>query len=424
MDYNESLRYLSSLESFGIKPGMQRISLLLEKLGHPEKAVHFVHVAGTNGKGSVTSMLTSIFAAAGLKTGKFISPHLVKWNERIQINGEDVSDEKLAQVITAVKEVADEVAVELEQPTQFEIFTAAAFLLFAQWPLDLVVVEVGMGGLLDSTNVIIPECVVITNVSMDHTDRCGHTIEEIAEQKAGIIKEGVPVVTAAESVALSAIIDKAAPVKADIHLLRRDFTAISLGGSIEQQKFLFRQGEYVATLTVSLGGDHQVSNAALAVAAARLLTKHYPSIDTAAIEQGLLSVKWPGRLERIAEQPDIILDGAHNLHGAAALRRALNKYYAGRSICFILGIMRDKDVEGIVRELVKQEDSLIAVPADKSVRAALPEVIAAVLPEQAQAEQDFAVALDKARQIAGSDGVICIAGSLYLVGRAKNFLAG
>ena len=200
MNYTESLAYLDSLGKFGIKLGMERIEGLLRELGNPEQKIKTVHVTGTNGKGSVTSMITSILLAANLKVGKFTSPHLVKYNERINLNGKDISDEDFAMAITAVKVAADSVVKKgvCEQPTQFEILTAAAFYIFICRRLITPLLRVGMGGLWDSTNVITPVVSVITNVALDHTDRCGKTLERIAMQKAGIIKEKVPLVTAAE----------------------------------------------------------------------------------------------------------------------------------------------------------------------------------------------------------------------------------
>ena len=200
MNYQETLAYLDSLGKFGIRLGMERIEGLLRELGNPERKIKTIHVTGTNGKGSVSSMIANILLAADLKTGKFTSPHLVKYNERLVINGQDIDDYSFAVLITIVKKAADSVVAKgiCEQPTQFEVLTAAAFMYFALENVDYAVIEVGMGGLWDSTNVIIPVVSVITNVSLDHTDRCGATVERIAMQKAGIIKENVPVVTAAD----------------------------------------------------------------------------------------------------------------------------------------------------------------------------------------------------------------------------------
>ncbi|MDR2006651.1 MAG: bifunctional folylpolyglutamate synthase/dihydrofolate synthase [Acidaminococcales bacterium] len=420
MNYQESLKYLAEKGNQGIKPGLERINILLKKLGCPQEGISYVHVTGTNGKGSVTSMLTSIFEAAGLKTGKFTSPHLEKWNERINIRGRDVTDEEFGEAVSAVAGAAKALGEGLEQPSQFELVTAAAFWLFRKAGVDAAVLEVGMGGLWDATNVITPECSIITNVAIDHIEYLGETIETVAREKAGIIKPGVPVVTAAESVALNTLIDKAAPLHCAMYTFRLDFTAIGLGGDFEKQRFIFRSGDFVANFTLALAGDHQVANAALTVMAARLLSSKHPEITVTAIQKGLETVKWPGRLELYSQSPCVILDGAHNPSGAIALRAALNKYCPGKSVSFVLGIMKDKDIKGIVEELVNEDDSLIAVPADASARAAGPEEIIKYSRGKNSVSYDLEKALAQAIAGAGADGAVCIAGSLYLAGQVKS----
>ena len=420
MNYSEALDYLNTQGRFGIRPGLERIKLLLAKLGNPQCGISFVHVTGTNGKGSITSMLASIFQEAGLKAGKFTSPHLQVWTERININGQDIAKEDFANAISVVKEATKTIEDRDSMPTQFEILTAAAFWLFKKAKLDIVVLEVGMGGLLDSTNVIRPECSIISNVCIDHTQYFGETLEKIAKEKAGIIKEGVPVVTAAASVALNIIIDTAVPLKAPVHVFQRDFTAIGMGGNMKEQHFMFRRGDFTAKFTVSLAGDHQMVNAALAVMATKILSEKYPELTVEATKEGLKRVKWPGRLEVIAENPDVLLDGAHNVNGAEALRVALNKYYPGKDICFIVGIMKDKDIESIVKILMCETDTLIAVYADDSERAAKPEDIARFFHGKTLSCDTPKEALVLAREVVGEEGVICIAGSLYLVGYIKD----
>lgn len=250
MNYTESLDYLDSLGKFGIQLGMERIEGLLRELGNPEQKIKTVHVTGTNGKGSVTSMISNILLAANLKVGKFTSPHLVKYNERICVNGSDISDEDFATAISAVKTAADSVVKKgvCQQPTQFEVLTAAAFLHFYLQKVDYAVIEVGMGGLWDSTNVITPVVSVITNVSLDHTDRCGATVERIAMQKAGIIKEKVPLVTAAEGDnALGPIVTMAMFKEAPVYLYGKAFWGTELESSMEGQKFTLHAGDFYAS---------------------------------------------------------------------------------------------------------------------------------------------------------------------------------
>lgn len=419
MTYDEALSYLESLGAFGIKPGLQRIELLLKKLGQPQKKTQFVHVTGTNGKGSVTSMLTNIFKSAKLKTGNFTSPHLVKWNERININGVSVSDEQLAEAIEKVKVAADEVGTLLEPPTQFEIITAVAFYLFAQAKLDIVVLEVGMGGLLDSTNVIEPLCSVITNVSLDHTDKLGDSLQELAEQKAGIIKTNIPVVTATEGEVLTVVQTEAVKKNAKVYLLGKDFSVTIQESSFAQQQFTFNYGQNSYSYMISLAGKHQVDNAALAVMTALLVSEKYSSITQQTIKEGLSQTRWAGRLEQIEDKPIVIVDGAHNLASAKVLRKAIDDYFSSQKICFVLGIMKDKDIKGIVDVLVQKQDILLATRADDSTRAAQPEDIVKHTSAQSFTFADVEKAIDKAKELALKDGVVIIAGSLYLVGQVK-----
>ncbi len=422
MNYEQSIEYITTKGSFGIKPGLERILLMLKKLGNPHEKTNFIHITGTNGKGSVTCMIENILQQAGLRTGKFISPHLEKWSERISSLGQDISEEQLALIISKIEPIASEVAKELEAPTQFEIITAAAFVYFAEQELDLVVLEVGMGGMLDSTNVVVPKCSIITNIGLEHTQFLGKTIEKIASEKAGIIKKDVPLITAAESVALNILIDKAAPLHAQTHIFRRDFTTISLSGNILGQSFLFRRGDFVATFKLKLAGHHQIINAALAVMAALILSQEYPQITTPIIQKGLENAFWPGRLELLQADPDIILDAAHNLDGAMVLRDALDKYYPGQDIYFIFGAMKDKNICGMIKELVRENDFLLAVPADNSDRAENPEKIAALSPNNSKVQTDILSAINEAVTCAKKNQVICIAGSLYLIGNVKKLL--
>ena len=419
MNYKESIKYVESIASFGIKLGLERISFMLDKLAHPEKEIHYVHVTGTNGKGSVVSMLSSISLASGLKTGTFISPHLVKWNERIKINGKEVSDEDFAWAITRVSEIVLEVTEKIDAPTQFEVITAAAFLIFQKEHVDIAILEVGMGGVFDSTNVITPICSVITNIGIDHTDKFGKTLEDIAVQKAGIIKATVPVVTGAESVALNILIDKAAPLNSALYVFRIDFTAISLSANPYEQTFLFRKGDFAETFTIRLGGEYQIANAALVVMTSLIMKEKISAITVDSIKQGFLNASWPGRFEIVEKDPIVILDGAHNINGAEALRSSLSKYFGHVPVCFVMGMMKDKDIKGIVEEIVSSEDYLFAVKADESERAAEPSDIIKYSCAKNYIVDDLGEAIEKAKKQAGKDGLVCICGSLYLIGEVK-----
>ena len=423
MNYTETLAYLDSLGKFGINLGMERIEDLLKELNNPEQKVRTIHVTGTNGKGSVTSMITNILLVSGLKVGKFTSPHLVRYNERIEVDGEEISDEDFALVVTAVRRAVESVMAKgTDQPTQFEVLTAAAFLHFALQKLDYAVIEVGLGGLWDSTNVITPVVSVITNVSLDHTDRCGKTVEEIAMQKAGIIKDGVPVVTAAEGEALGPIQAMALFKQAPLYIYGKAFTGQEVASSMEGQTFTLSAGDYHSNYDVKLPGAHQILNTAVAVVAAKLASKQDSRINELALHQGVALTKWPGRLERISQKPDVILDGAHNPAGAAVLRAALDKYYSGKKICFIFGMMGDKDISQVITTLFRKEDTIYTVRADEGARAAEPEALAEQIGHQAKAMHDLAAAYKTALAEVGEDGLVCVCGSLYLVGTFKKML--
>lgn len=426
MNYTESLAYLDSLGKFGIKLGMERIEGLLRELGNPEQKIKTVHVTGTNGKGSVTSMITNILLAANLKVGKFTSPHLVKYNERINLNGKDISDEDFAMTITAVKVAADSVVKKgvCEQPTQFEILTAAAFLYFYLQKVDYAVIEVGMGGLWDSTNVITPVVSVITNVALDHTDRCGKTLERIAMQKAGIIKEKVPLVTAAEgNEALGPIVSLAMFKEAPVYLYGKAFYGTEVQSSMEGQTFTLHAGDfYHSDYEIKLPGEHQIKNTSVAIVAAKLVSKQDDRINELALHVGVANTIWPGRLERIHKNPDIILDGAHNPNGAEALRKALDKYYPQQPVHFVFGMMGDKDMSGVIKTLIKDNDVVYTVRADQGARAAEAADLAKLVGSNAVAETDLATAYSTALSEADEGGVICVCGSLYLVGEFKKLL--
>ena len=423
MNYTETLAYLDSLGKFGINLGMERIEDLLKELNNPEQKVRTIHVTGTNGKGSVTSMITNILLVSGLKVGKFTSPHLVRYNERIEVDGKEISDGDFALVVTAVRRAVESVMAKgTDQPTQFEVLTAAAFLHFALQKLDYAVIEVGLGGLWDSTNVITPVVSVITNVSLDHTDRCGKTVEEIAMQKAGIIKDGVPVVTAAEGEALGPIQAMSLFKQAPLYIYGKAFTGQEVSSSMEGQTFTLSAGDYHSNYDVKLPGAHQILNTAVAVVAAKLASKQDSRINELALHQGVALTKWPGRLERISQKPDVILDGAHNPAGAAVLRAALDKYYSGKKICFIFGMMGDKDISQVITTLFRKEDTIYTVRADEGARAAEPEALAEQIGSQAQAMHDLAAAYKTALAEVGEDGLVCVCGSLYLVGTFKKML--
>lgn len=426
MTYQAAVSYLENLGHFGIHLGMERIKALLAYLDHPERAVKTIHVTGTNGKGSVASLAADMLLAAGLRVGKFTSPHLVKYNERITVNDQDISDDDLAEAVAVTAAAARAVVArgECGQPTQFEILTAAAFWYFARQKLDYAVIEVGLGGLWDSTNVIIPVVSVITNIALEHTDRLGKTLEAIAEQKAGIIKAGVPVVTGAEGAALGPIKAISEANRSRLYIYRQDFTGRELESSMAEQtlQVTIKGGaDYASLYKIHLAGRHQVMNTALAVMTVKLVAEQDGRITEADLHEGAARTRWPGRLELISSHPRVILDGAHNPNGAAALREALDKYYPGQKVYFVFGMMADKDMTQVIKLLIRQQDKVYTLRADDGPRAAEADQLAQLIGPNAEACPEVAAAYTKALAAAGPEGLVCVCGSLYLVGTFKTW---
>ena len=335
----------------------------------------------------------------------------------------DIPDEDFAIVLTTVREFADDLVKKeaCEQPTQFEILTAAAFHYFALQQVDYAVIEVGLGGLWDSTNLIVglgglwdstnlikPLVSVITNIALDHTKVLGNTIEEIALQKAGIIKEKVPVVTGAEGNALGPIRVMGALKEAPLYEYGRSFRFRLMAGT-----------NYASEYEIQLPGAHQIVNASLAIVAAKIVSKQDPRITEEHLHLGAAHTKWPGRLEKISSLPDVILDGAHNPNGAEALRNALDKYYPDRKRAFVFGMMGDKSVDEVIRILFRSSDTVFTVRADEGPRAAEAADLAARVGSNATAVDSVSRAYRQACEAAGDDGVVCVCGSLYLVGTFK-----
>lgn len=422
MTYKQSLEYLASLNKFGMNFGLARIEKLLELMEHPERRFKTVHVTGTNGKGSTTAMLAAILHAAGIKAAMYISPHLQDYTERMVINGKQINKRDFAGAIAYTsKLVALMVAEGWEHPTEFEVLTAAGFYYFAVSGVEYAVIEVGLGGLLDSTNVIVPEVAVITNVTLEHTDRCGNTVVEIARHKAGIIKQGVPVVTAAKGEALAVIQAVADELAAPCFVLGQDFYSEleTIDPKGQTVAVVSREQGNIGRFTVKLLGRHQVENCAVAVMTALAIAQGEPRIKLEAIRAGLASVVWPGRFELVNSQPVAVIDGAHNPDSARALRLTLDEVFPGKDITFLLGILADKDVAGITQELVRSQDAVVLV-RPLSDRAADPVKVAGKLTaKRVETADSIEKGYINARAIAGKDGVVCVAGSLYLVGPAR-----
>ena len=428
MTYEQALAYFESLGKFGIQLGLARIEALLERLGHPERRFRSVHVTGTNGKGSTTAMIAAILNEAGIRTGMYTSPHLIDYPERLQLCGANISRQAFADVIDRTKAAADAMIADgLESPTEFEVLTAAAFLWFAREQAEIVVVEVGLGGLLDSTNVILPELAVITNVTLEHTDRCGDTVEEIAHHKAGIIKPGVPVVTGATDAALTVIEAAAKRNGAACEVLGREFMVTGSRLDRQRQDFELRVGQTPAeSYSIRLLGRHQTANAALAVRACQLLAQRDERLTSAVIRDGLAKAVWPGRFEIFAGAPSLILDGAHNPDGIRTLRQTLDEVFPGRAIVFLFGVLADKNHAEMARTLFRSDDRAVVVRPNSDRAAAAEDIAREIIDAVAAVKTGGTIGegLELAKEWAGPDGIVCAAGSLYMIGEVRRIVVG
>ena len=410
MTYEETLKFIHSVQWRGSKPGLSRTRELLARIGDPQKKLKFVHVAGTNGKGSTAALIASVLRTAGYRTGLYISPFVTRFNERVQVDGEEIPDEDLVRTVEAIRPFAESME---DRPTEFEIITALAMEYFLERRCDIVVLEVGMGGELDSTNVIdTPEAAVITAIGYDHMKELGSTLTLIAKAKAGIIKPGGRVAAYGGVPEADAVL-RARCEETGSSLVFTDFSALDvencgLGGCV------FRYKTY-GGLKIPLAGIHQPKNAALAVEAVEILRSCGFVIPDGALYEGFRSVKWPGRMETLLQRPVFLLDGAHNPHGARAAAESLRTFFPGKKILFILGVMADKDVAGILDQLLPLAERCFTVKP-VTPRAMDDGVLAALIWERGIAAVACGTpeeGVRRALQTAGEDGVICAAGSLY-----------
>lgn len=416
MSYSETLAYIHSVKWQGSKPGLSRTRLLLTALGHPERRLRFVHIAGTNGKGSTAACIASCLQAAGWRVGLYTSPYINRFNERLQVDGVPISDEELEALVNLIRPVAD--AME-DSPTEFELITALGMLYFLQAGCDIVVLEVGLGGTLDSTNVIpAPEAAVITALGLDHTAVLGDTIQQVAQAKAGIIKAGCPVISyggipEADEVIAAACQEQGAT------LYPVDFSQLTLLPSdLHGSRFSFGALE---DLTLPLLGSYQPKNAALAITTLKVLDERGWHISDTAIRQGLATVQWPGRFELLRESPPFLLDGSHNPHGMQATAQSLRDRFPGQQFTFLISVMADKDVDGILTPILPLAKEFVAVRANLP-RAMEAEALAnriRSLGGRAQAAASIEQGLDLALELAGPEGGICALGTLYFSGDVR-----
>lgn len=414
------LEYLLSLERHGIKPGLGRVAALCRALGDPHSSFRSVHIAGTNGKGSVAAMTASVLSAAGLRTGLYTSPHLSRFNERISVSGRPITGRELEAAACEVRAALQKTGT--GGVTFFEFTTAMAFLHFRKKLVDIAVVETGMGGRLDATNVVTPLVSVITNVGLDHAEWLGRTVKEIAFEKAGIIKPGVPVVTGETGrPALSVIRAAAKKASSPLFAIGRDFHAQQKAGSFSYSGL----SGGLSGLMTTLHGPHQAKNAACALAAIELLRSAGVAVSAAAIRKGLKETRWPGRFETVSRRPLVILDCAHNPPGAKALAEALSGVKRRRLI-LVAGIMADKDIGGIFRELAPLCDEVIVTrPAGE--RAASLQVLVKAASRHGRpvsGVESVKEACKRAIKAASHGDAVCVTGSIFTVAEAREYLLG
>lgn len=417
MSYPESVQFLYSLgnELKTVKLGLERIQAVLDALGNPERTMRIVHVAGTNGKGSTCAMIEAGLRAAGRRTGLFTSPHLVEPAERIQIAGRPVSGQDFSRAFDAVHAAVDELiernAID-GHTSYFETITAMGFWLFREAAVDWLVLEVGLGGRLDATNCVTPELCVITPVDFDHEQYLGGTLESIAFEKAGILKAGVPAVIAPQHAEAMAVIEARARDLGVECARAADWTVRDLEIDARGCRYRAESAEGAMEVRCPLAGEHQVANSLTAALALSRL-----GVDLA----GMAGAVWPGRLERVSEQPEIILDGAHNPAGARALAAYIKRFYGGRRVRMIYGTMRDKAIEEIAEVLLPLADDLV-LTAPESPRALRPAVIRDFLDRPGvRVAENVAQALRMMQPVLENE-VLFITGSLFLVGEARALL--
>jgi dihydrofolate synthase/folylpolyglutamate synthase len=421
MTQHETLTYMYSLERFGMIYGLENVTRLLQALGDPHRDLKVIHVGGTNGKGSVSAMMASILQEEGYCVGLYTSPHLVSFTERIQINGTEITWEEVVELTDLLRRKVDEGHIP-PRFTFFDFTTALAIYYFSLHKVDVAILEVGLGGRLDSTNVVHPLITIITNIDRDHLNILGEQIEDIAREKAGIVKHGIPMMSGATQPEVINIFEQVCREKeAPLRLIGRDFR----GERIAPRTFTFYGRVWRLTdIKLGLAGAFQITNATMALGALEAMQESGYRVREASIYNGLAKVRWPGRLELLQTVPQILLDGAHNPAAAGVLKVCLEEEFDYRRLYMVMGVMEDKEVAVIVSELAPLADMLIAV-SPHNPRAMSAQLIAEIAQnycKQVTVIQDVGQGVTYAREKAHEDDLIVVTGSLYTAGEARDFL--
>lgn len=422
MNYKEARVYLDEVSKYGSVLGLESMRELLRRLGDPQNELKFIHISGTNGKGSVLAYLSTILSGAGYRTGRYISPTLFSYRERIQVDGEYIEKESLACHVTAIAAAAEDMQkAGLPSPTVFEIETALAFLYFKEKRCDIVTLEVGCGGLLDATNVITTTLMeVIASISMDHTDLLGDTLAKIAAQKAGIIKPDTMVVSAQQKSEAAQVIEDTCKEQHCTLQMVDESKISNVHYGAEGQTFSYKEWENVA---ISLAGSYQIKNAALALEGVEALRKLGYALSDQQVREGLLHTVWRGRFTTLRRDPTVIIDGAHNPAAALELKESLERYFPGKTLYFVMGMFKDKDYAQVIDLTAPLARHIITVETPGNPRALpareLAEAVGKVNPSVEWADS-VAHGVEKALAMAGKEDAVIVFGSLSFLGEAAD----
>lgn len=427
MNYNECICYLEEEVGFGSVPGLERIQALCDKLGNPERKLSVIHVAGTNGKGSAVAMLSAILQEAGYRVGTYTSPHLERYNERFLINGQEISDEAFAEEITLMKKLCGELAAEGKAvPTLFEIVTGAAFHYFAEQKVDILVLEVGLGGKYDATNIVpTPLLSLIMSISIDHTDFLGNSIEEIALEKAGIIKKNCPVVLySQDEIVYNIMKDTAEENSATLYCPEDAEISIS-SQTLEGTIFSVKTNSFSwQDLNLPLLGSYQIPNCITVLEACSVLRERGLSLSESAIRNGLKKARWAGRMEICGKEPLVLLDGAHNTDGILQLANSVNAYFNETKVTLILGVLGDKEYHKMAEVILPHADAVILTEPHSERKLDVFSLARSISEHNGKiyTEKEIEAAFEKALSITPKDGIILCCGSLYMIGAMRTYI--
>jgi len=418
--YQQSLDYLYNLEKFGMIFGLTQMGRILHAIGNPHKEIQVIHIGGTNGKGSTAAMISSILQKEGYRVGLYTSPHLVRFTERIEVNGREIEEGEVATLAEWMKKEIETAGI-TPPFTFFDFTTAMALYYFKQKLVDLTILEVGLGGRLDSTNVVDPLISIITNIAKDHEEYLGKTILKIAREKAGIIKKGRPLITAATQPQVLHLFSKICQEKGSPYFrVGKEFRYIRAEDGDFHYEGINRK---LWSVHLNLKGFHQILNATTALGAMEVLEDLGYRVSTDAMIDGLKEVDWPGRLETVSSSPKVILDGAHNPAGALVLKESLEKDFQYQHLILLIGIMKDKDIQSMLHLLAPLADHII-LTRPQTDRAASPDLLKKLLGrygKKAEIVEDLKVAIERGLSLTQREDLLCITGSLYTVGEARAY---